>query len=167
MGVIAVAADRQRLSRRAPRSDEADRGLGLARLALAQRADVGCGQALRAQRRHRVGGALGGHAEQESAAGLRGAFVGAHHGLIGPQMHTPVDASYLADSVLLLRYFEADGEMRQAISVVKKRSGAHERTIREFLLSSGGLRVGPPLKEFRGVLTGVPTAASGLSQPAG
>lgn len=97
-------------------------------------------------------------------AGVATLLVGAHHGLIGPQMHTPVDASYLADSVLLLRYFEAEGEMRQAISVVKKRSGAHERTIREFFLSAGGLRVGPPLTQFRGVLTGVPLAVGGVSK---
>ncbi|HYD75844.1 MAG TPA: ATPase domain-containing protein [Ramlibacter sp.] len=94
-------------------------------------------------------------------AGVATLLVGAHHGLIGPQMQTPVDASYLADSVVLLRYFEAEGEMRQAISVIKKRSGAHERTIREFFLSDSGLRVGPPLKEFRGVLTGVPASVGG------
>ena len=71
-------------------------------------------------------------------------------------MHTPVDASYLADAVILLRYFEAKGAVRQAISVVKKRGGVHERTIREFGMSDGCIRVGEPLREFRGVLTGVP-----------
>ncbi len=71
-------------------------------------------------------------------------------------MHTPVDASYLADAVVLLRYFEAKGEVRQAISVMKKRGGAHERTIREFRIERGGLRVGATLRNFRGVLTGVP-----------
>ena len=71
-------------------------------------------------------------------------------------MVTPVDASYLADAVILLRYFEAQGEVRQAISIVKKRGGAHERTIREFRMDHGGIRVGQPLREFRGVLTGVP-----------
>ena len=71
-------------------------------------------------------------------------------------MHTPVDASYLADAVILLRYFEARGQVRQAISVVKKRGSQHERTIREFSLETGGIRVGEPLREFRGVLTGVP-----------
>jgi circadian clock protein KaiC len=71
-------------------------------------------------------------------------------------MMTPVDASYLADAVVLLRYFEARGEVRQAISVVKKRGGAHERTIREFRLGADGIAVGEPLRSFRGVLTGVP-----------
>lgn len=83
-------------------------------------------------------------------------LIGAHHGLIGSNMQAPVDASYLADAVLLLRYFEAQGEVRQAISVMKKRGGAHERTIREFHLRRDGIHVGPPLREFRGVLTGVP-----------
>jgi circadian clock protein KaiC len=82
--------------------------------------------------------------------------VGVHAGLIGPMMNTPVDASYLADAVILLRYFEAGGEVRQAISVMKKRGSAHERTIREFRLGRGGFEVGEPLREFRGVLTGVP-----------
>jgi circadian clock protein KaiC len=83
--------------------------------------------------------------------------VGVHAGLIGPMMNTPIDASYLADTVILLRYFEASGEVRQAISVMKKRGGAHERTIREFRLGKGGMQLGEPLREFRGVLTGVPT----------
>jgi len=82
-------------------------------------------------------------------------LVAVQHGLIGSNMTSVVDASYLADSVLLLRYFEAEGEVRQAISVVKKRSGAHERTIREFRIE-GGIRIGQPLRELRGVLTGVP-----------
>jgi circadian clock protein KaiC len=71
-------------------------------------------------------------------------------------MQTPVDVTYLADTVVVLRYFEAFGEVRQAIAVVKKRSGGHERTIREFQLSSQGIRIGGPLKHFQGVLTGVP-----------
>jgi circadian clock protein KaiC len=83
-------------------------------------------------------------------------LIGAHHGIIGSQMHTPVDASYLADAVLLLRYFESKGEVRQAISAVKKRGGQHERTIREFQMSDGKIRVGEALRHFRGVLTGVP-----------
>jgi circadian clock protein KaiC len=83
--------------------------------------------------------------------------VGVQSGLIGPMMTSPMDASYLADAVILLRYFEAGGEVRQAISVMKKRGGAHERTIREFRLGPGGVQVGEPLREFRGVLTGVPT----------
>ncbi len=82
-------------------------------------------------------------------------LIGAHQGLIGSQMNSPVDASYLADAIILMRYFELRGEVHQAISVVKKRGGAHERSIREFQLK-GGIRVGEPLREFRGVLTGVP-----------
>ena len=80
----------------------------------------------------------------------------AQHGLLGERIESPVDISYLADTVLLLRYFEADGRLRQAISVVKKRSGAHERTIRELRLGPG-LNVGQPLTQFHGVLTGRPT----------
>jgi circadian clock protein KaiC len=90
-------------------------------------------------------------------AGVATLLVGAHQGLVGGQMTTPVDASYLADAVVLLRYYEAGGAIRQAISVVKKRGGSHERTIRDFRLTEGGIRVGEPLANFRGVLTGVPT----------
>jgi circadian clock protein KaiC len=88
--------------------------------------------------------------------GVATIIVGAHQGLIGSSMITPVDASYLADAVILLRYFENRGEVRQAISVVKKRGGAHERTIREFRLADGRVQVGEPLSEFRGILSGVP-----------
>jgi circadian clock protein KaiC len=88
--------------------------------------------------------------------GVATILVGAHQGLIGSAMQTPIDASYLADAVVLLRYFETRGEVRQAISIVKKRGGAHERTIREFRIDRGGVRVGKTLREFRGVLTGVP-----------
>lgn len=84
-------------------------------------------------------------------------LVGAQRGLMGSQMSTPVDASYLADTVLMLRYFEDCGEIRQAVSVVKKRGGQHERTIREFAMNSQGLQIGEPLREYRGVLTGAPT----------
>ena len=83
-------------------------------------------------------------------------MVLAQHGLIG-QMTNQLDLSYLADTVLLLRYFESLGSVRQAISVIKKRSGGHERTIRELRITSHGLEVGKPLTEFQGVLTGVPT----------
>ena len=92
--------------------------------------------------------------------GVATILIGAQHGLIGTQMQAPVDASYLADSVLLLRYFEADGEVRRAISVMKKRGGEHERTIRDFSMDAQGLRVGPPLRQFRGILTGVPVLIS-------
>ena len=96
--------------------------------------------------------------------GVATILVGAHQGLIGSAMHTPVDASYLADAVILLRYFETRGEVRQAISVVKKRGGAHERTIREFQIDIGGVRVGGTLRDFRGILTGVPVY-EGASDP--
>jgi circadian clock protein KaiC len=86
-------------------------------------------------------------------------LVMAQHGFLGASMATPVDVSYLADTVLMLRYFEAGGEVRRAISVVKKRSGRHENTIREFRISSDGIRVGEPLTKFQGVLTGVPLFA--------
>ncbi len=89
-------------------------------------------------------------------AGVATLLIGAQHGLIGMQMQTPVDASYLADAVVLLRYFEAQGEVRQAISVLKKRGGAHERTIRDFSLGPDGIHVGEPLRNFRGILTGIP-----------
>ncbi|WP_184526256.1 ATPase domain-containing protein [Variovorax sp. Sphag1AA] len=96
-------------------------------------------------------------------SGVATMLVGAQQGLIGAQMQAPVDASYLADSVVLLRYFEAHGEVRQAISVVKKRGGAHERTIRSFALGSDGIRIGEPLRNFRGILTGVPVMVGGES----
>ena len=88
--------------------------------------------------------------------GVVSMLVLAQHGLLG-QMQTPVDLSYLADSILLMRYFEAHGEVRRAVSVVKRRSSQHEQTIRE--LRIGGphaLSLGKALREFRGVLTGVP-----------
>ena len=78
------------------------------------------------------------------------------HGVFGNPVDEAAEVSYLADTVLLLRYFEVLGSVRQAISVVKKRSGDHERTIRECRVSRGGLNVGEPLVEFQGVLTGVP-----------
>ncbi len=84
-------------------------------------------------------------------------LIVAQHGMLGSSMQTPVDTSYLADSVVLFRYFEAMGEVRQAISVVKKRSGRHERTIREFRMDDAGIHVGAPLRDFHGVLSGIPT----------
>ena len=83
-------------------------------------------------------------------------MVLAQHGMVG-RMDTPIDLSYLSDTVIMLRYFEAHGRVRRAISVVKKRSGTHEDTIREFQLTSAGLKVGPPLTQFSGILSGVPT----------
>jgi circadian clock protein KaiC len=96
--------------------------------------------------------------------GVLAIAVVAQHGLIG-QMQTPVDLSYLADNVLLLRFFEASSAIRHAISVLKRRSGAHEKTIRELRLASKGITVGDPLVEFHGVLTGVPVTSSGVPPP--
>ncbi len=79
----------------------------------------------------------------------------AQHGLTG-DMRSPVDLTYLADTVVLLRYFEARGRVRRAMSVIKKRTGAHEDTIREYQIGELGLRLGPPLENFQGVLRGVP-----------
>lgn len=98
-------------------------------------------------------------------AGVATLLIGAQHGLIGMQMHSSVDASYLADAVVLLRYFEAEGEVRQAISVMKKRGGQHERSIRSFRITADGLSLGPPLRQFRGILTGVPTPLEGVVEP--
>jgi len=84
-------------------------------------------------------------------------------GIFGSPVDEAADVSYLADTVVLLRYFEVAGAVRQAISVVKKRSGNHERTIRECRVAAGGLRVGEPLHQFQGVLTGVPEYFGGRS----
>jgi circadian clock protein KaiC len=79
----------------------------------------------------------------------------AQHGLVG-DMNTPVDITYLADTVILLRYFEALGKVRRAISIIKKRTGTHESTIREYRISASGMTIGEPLDAFQGVLRGVP-----------
>lgn len=91
-------------------------------------------------------------------------MVLAQSGPVGTSVQPAVDVSYLADNILLLRYFEAQGEVRQAISIIKKRSGAHEHTIREFKLGPGAIHVGQPLHEFQGVLTGVPTLLGGRKE---
>ena len=80
----------------------------------------------------------------------------AQHGMLGIAMQTPIDVSFLADTVLLLRFFEANGTVRQAISVVKKRRSAHERTLREMKIGPTGMQIGEVLRDFQGVLTGVP-----------
>jgi circadian clock protein KaiC len=91
-------------------------------------------------------------------------LVGVQAGVIGGTMTTSVDASYIADSVIMLRYFESRGKVRQAISVFKKRVGTHERTIRLFTMSSeSGIRVGEVLTNFHGILTGVPTFEEGAN----
>jgi circadian clock protein KaiC len=79
----------------------------------------------------------------------------AQHGLVGP-MQSSVDLTYLSDTVLLLRFFEAAGRIRRAISVLKKRTGRHEDTIREYRFDHRGIKVGLPLAEFQGVLSGLP-----------
>jgi circadian clock protein KaiC len=86
--------------------------------------------------------------------GVATILIGSQHGLIGSEMTTPADASYMADTVILLRYFESKGEVRQAISVIKKRGGSHERTVREFKLADGRIVVGDVLRNSRGILTG-------------
>jgi circadian clock protein KaiC len=88
--------------------------------------------------------------------GVATLIVLAQHGMMGAMMPVPVDLSYLADAIVLMRFFEADGQVRKAISVVKKRTGAHENSIRELMLGPDRIRVGAPLTEFHGVLTGVP-----------
>lgn len=88
--------------------------------------------------------------------GISTIFTLAQHGLIGPAMETPVDVSYLADTVLLFRYYEDRGELRQALSVLKKRSGKHERSIRALSFAGGRLSVGEILADLQGVMTGVP-----------
>jgi circadian clock protein KaiC len=79
----------------------------------------------------------------------------AQHGLVGV-MNTPVDVTYLADTVILLRFFEAIGRVRRAISAVKKRTGPHEDTIREYRIGQSGFTLGEPLVQFQGILRGVP-----------
>jgi circadian clock protein KaiC len=75
-------------------------------------------------------------------------LIMAQHGFLGSSMASPVDVSYLADTVVMLRYFEAEGAVRRAVSVIKKRAGAHEATIRELAITSEGLRVGPAADAF-------------------
>ena len=96
-----------------------------------------------------------------SQVGVATFLVLAQYGLLGAAMSSPVDVSYLADNVLLLRYFEAAGEVRQALSVVKRRSGPHERSIRQLLIKDGKVSIGEPLKNFTGVLTGTPEFVGG------
>ena len=79
----------------------------------------------------------------------------AQHGLVG-QMQAVIDISYLADAVMLYRYFEDRGRLGKCISMLKKRTGVHENTLRELTIGAGGVQVGPPLKQLLGVLTGVP-----------
>jgi circadian clock protein KaiC len=89
-------------------------------------------------------------------SGVATMMVVSQQGIFGAHMTTPVDASYLADTIVLFRFFEAEGRVRKAVSVTKKRGGSHETAIRELTIDRGGVRVGEALSEFHGVLTGVP-----------
>jgi len=99
--------------------------------------------------------------------GVATILVVAQQGLIGSSMTAPVDISYLADCVILLRYFEHAGEIRKAISVMKKRSGFHEKAIRPFSFSADGIAVGPPLTDFHGILSGTPLLDSSATNSGG
>jgi circadian clock protein KaiC len=99
-----------------------------------------------------------------SHMGVTSFMVMAQFGVLGTQMGSPIDVSYLADNVLLFRYFESEGAVRQAISVLKRRNGPHERSIRELRLSPKKIEVGEPLRQFEGILTGVPKFV-GQSKP--
>ncbi|MES2638541.1 MAG: ATPase domain-containing protein [Myxococcota bacterium] len=93
-------------------------------------------------------------------------LVVAQQGLVGNVLDGPADASYLTDTVLLTRNFEAEGVVNRAVSVIKKRTGGHERTIREVSFSANGLALSPPLRGYRGVMTGTPTPIPAAPDPA-
>lgn len=93
--------------------------------------------------------------------GVATLLVAAQHGILGTSMSSPIDVSYLADAVVLFRFFEAEGGVRKAVSVVKKRTGGHEALIRELAIGPDSIRVGAPLKQFQGIMTGVPRYVGG------
>lgn len=95
-----------------------------------------------------------------SQRGIASILVMAQHGLLG-DMHSPADLTYLADTVVLMRYFEFQGAIKKSISVVKKRSGGHENSIREFSIQDDRLVVGNPLRDFQGILRGIPNFLGG------
>jgi circadian clock protein KaiC len=99
-----------------------------------------------------------------SRQGVATLMVMAQHGMLGAAMSTPVDVSYLADAVILLRFFEAAGSVRRAVSVTKRRGGEHEATIRELTMRGGVVQIGDRLVEFHGVLTGVPTFTGAIAR---
>jgi circadian clock protein KaiC len=99
-----------------------------------------------------------------SNRGVLTMMVLAQSGTIGMPLQSAVDVSYLADNILLLRYFETQGEVRQAISTIKRRSGNHEHTIRELRLGPDRIHIGRPLRDFQGVLTGTPTFLGGFKE---
>ena len=100
-----------------------------------------------------------------SNRGVATFIVVAQNGMMGASMQSPVDASYLADSVVLLRFFEHAGQVKKAISVLKKRTGAHEESIRELSFDGEGIHLSGPLLQLRGVLTGVPVEVTRPSRP--
>jgi circadian clock protein KaiC len=91
--------------------------------------------------------------------GVATLLVVGQQGIVGSNMATPVEASYLADSIILFRFFELAGQVRKALSVTKKRGGGHENTIRELIIDAQGVRLGKALEEFQGVLSGIPALA--------
>jgi circadian clock protein KaiC len=99
--------------------------------------------------------------------GVLSVLTMAQHGYMGTSMQSPADISYLADTVILLRYFEAIGEVKKAVSIVKKRTGKHATGIHEYELGPNRIHVGHELKEFHGVLTGTPILMGGASQTIG
>ena len=99
------------------------------------------------------------------ARGVSTVMLMAQHGLVGSNTQTPLDASYLADTVVLLRFFETRGEVCIAVAVVKKRTGTHERTIRELHFEKGAIVIGDPITKFVGVLSGNPRLITETSSP--
>jgi circadian clock protein KaiC len=91
-----------------------------------------------------------------ASAGVATFLTVAQQGMLGQNMSSPIDVSYIADTMFMMRFFEAQGRVRKALSVLKKRTGQHETSIREIGVRDGRLRVGEPLIEFRGVLGGIP-----------
>ena len=102
-----------------------------------------------------------------SNRGVATFIVVAQNGMMGPTMQAPIDASYLADSVVLLRFFEHAGRVKKAISILKKRTGAHEESIRELTFDSQGIHLSQPLLQLRGVLTGVPVEVAAPARASG
>ena len=108
-----------------------------------------------------VGAHLGELLSYLSRRGVASIMIVAEHGVLGTNMETTIHTSYLADTVVILRYFESGGRVRQAASVIKRRRGPHERSLRELTMHPGGIEVGEPLQQFRGILTGVPDVNEG------
>jgi circadian clock protein KaiC len=101
-----------------------------------------------------------------SNQGVTTFLVVAQTGMLGTSVNSPVDASYLADTIVMLRYFEHAGKVRKALSVMKKRTGGHEASIRELWFDKDGVHLSEPLLELRGILTGVPVELGGEAREA-